>query len=265
MLALDQLLIALAEPSPVQAQIITKALQDLGAAQIEVHPGGGELIEQARERRPNLIISAYHLPDMTGSELVRALRDSEDLYDLPFILISSETNPERLEAIRQAGSLAILPKPFDTPQLEQALQSAMSLINGASLGAEVDADMSLMSVLIVDDSSTSRHHIRQVLERLGFEHFCEAASGEAALPYLEQEPFKLIITDYHMPGMDGLDLARHIRASGLQPDTPVLMITSDSEHANQDELEDAGVAACCRKPFDVDQIRQLIRQLLNEY
>ncbi|VEB43731.1 Chemotaxis protein CheY [Chromobacterium violaceum] len=63
--------------------------------------------------------------------------------------------------------------------------------------------MALMNVLIVDDSSTSRHHIRQVLEKLGFEHFCEAASSEAAIPYLEQEPFKLIITDYHMPGMDG--------------------------------------------------------------
>ncbi|MCP6675349.1 response regulator, partial [Klebsiella pneumoniae] len=78
---LEQLLISLAEPSQVQAQIITKALEAMGAAQIEVHPSGRELIEQARQRRPNLIISAYHLPDITGAELVRELRESDDLYD----------------------------------------------------------------------------------------------------------------------------------------------------------------------------------------
>ncbi|MCD4505217.1 response regulator [Chromobacterium piscinae] len=265
MLALEQLLISLAEPSQVQAQIITKALQAMGAAQIEVHPSGRELIEQARQRRPNLIISAYHLPDITGAELVRELRESDDLYDLPFILISSETNPERLETIRQAGSLAILPKPFTPEEFDLAMQSVMSFLNCPSLGAEVDSDMALMNVLIVDDSSTSRHHIRQVLEKLGFEHFCEAASSEAAIPYLEQEPFKLIITDYHMPGMDGLDFARHVRSSGLQPDTPVMMITSDSDNIGQSDLEDAGIAACCQKPFDMEKMRELIRTLLNEY
>ncbi|POZ60833.1 response regulator [Chromobacterium alticapitis] len=265
MLALEELLITLAEPSPVQAQIITKSLQELGATQIEIHAGGEELIRQARERRPNLVISAYYLPDMTGSDLVQALRDSADLYDLPFILISSETNPERLENIRQAGSLAILPKPFDNAQLAQAMHSALSFINCSSLGAEVDADMALMSVLIVDDSSTSRHHIRQVLEKLGFEHFCEAASAEAAMPFLEQEPFKLIITDYHMPGINGLEFARRIRASNLQPDTPILMITSHNAQASAEALEDAGIAACCEKPFDIERMRELVRQLLNEY
>lgn len=133
MLALEQLLISLAEPSPVQAQIITKALEAMGAAQIEVHPSGRELIEQARQRRPNLIISAYHLPDITGAELVRELRESTDLYDLPFILISSETNPERLETIRQAGSLAILPKPFTHDEFDQAMQSVMNFLNCPSL------------------------------------------------------------------------------------------------------------------------------------
>ncbi|OHX10177.1 response regulator [Chromobacterium sphagni] len=265
MLALEQLLISLAEPSPVQAQIITKALETLGATQIEIHLGGEELIQQARERRPNLVISAYHLPDMTGSQLVQTLRDSDDLYDMPFILVSSETNPDRLEAIRQAGSLAILPKPFSEQELQTAMQSVITFLNCDSLGAEVDADMALMNVLIVDDSSTSRHHIRQVLEKLGFEHFCETSGGERALQLIEQEAFQLIITDYHMPEMNGLELARHIRGSGLQERTPILMITSDSEHIGPAELEDAGIAASCNKPFEMEKLRQLIRQLLNEY
>ncbi|WP_047243754.1 response regulator [Chromobacterium subtsugae] len=265
MLALEQLLISLAEPSPVQAQIITKALEALGAAQIEIHPNGEELIQQARERMPNLVISAYHLPDMTGSQLVQTLRDSHDLYDVPFILISSETKQERLESIRQAGSLAILPKPFSEEELHAAMQSVMSFINCDSLGAEVDADMALMNVLIIDDSSTSRHHIRQVLEKLGFEHFCESSGGERALQLIEQEAFQLIITDYHMPQMDGMELARRIRASGTQEGAPILMITSDSEHVGQAELEDAGIAACCSKPFDIDKLRELVRRLLNEY
>ncbi|QEL55606.1 response regulator [Chromobacterium paludis] len=265
MLALEELLISLAEPSPVQAQIITKALEELGASQIEVHATGEDLINQARELRPSLVISAYYLPDMTGADLVQNLRESSDLYDMPFILISSESNPERLESIRQAGSLAILPKPFENTQLAETMQTVMSFINCESLGAEVDADMALMSVMIVDDSSTSRHHIRQVLEKLGFEHFCEAANAEAALPYLEQEPFKLIITDYNMPGMNGLEFARHVRERELQPGTPILMITSHNDIAGDEALEDAGIAACCEKPFDMEQLRALVRRLLNEY
>ncbi|UTH73848.1 response regulator [Chromobacterium sp. IIBBL 290-4] len=265
MLELPQLLISLAEPSSVQAQIIIKSLEALGATQVQQHAAGNDLLEHARQRRPDLVISAYYLPDMTGSELVEALRNSSDLYDLPFILISSETHPERLESIRQAGSLAILPKPFSNDELQMAMQSVMNFINCDSLGAEVDEDMALMNVLIVDDSSTSRHHIRQVLEKLGFEHFCEAASAEAAIPYLEQESFKLIITDYHMPNMSGLDFAKHVRASGLQEGTPILMITSDMENIAPEILEESGVASCCKKPFDMEEMRALIRQLLNEY
>nr|WP_199065242.1 response regulator [Chromobacterium sp. ASV5] len=265
MLELEQLFITLAEPSAVQAQIITKALNDLGISHIETHVTGAELISQARERRPDLVVSAYYLPDMTGDQLVQELRDSHDLYDLPFILVSSETMPERLEPIRQAGSLAILPKPFSPQELDHAMQGVMNFINCVSLGAEVDVDMAVLQVLIVDDSVTSRHHIRQTLEKLGFENFFEADSAAAALPLLENESFSLIVLDHNMPGMTGVELAREIRDRNLQPQTPVLMVTSEEGDALDAATAEDGIAAICPKPFEIGDMRELIRRLLREY
>ncbi|NHR06627.1 response regulator [Chromobacterium haemolyticum] len=265
MLEVQHLIISLAEPSHVQAQIISKALGEMGISKVETHPNGESLLSRARESRPDLVISAYYLPDMTGQQLLQQMRESADLSGMPFILVSSETNPERLEPIRQAGSLGILPKPFTSGQLDEVLANALDFINTESLAMEVDTDLANVQVLIVDDSQTSRRHVRAVLERLGFEHFTEAASGADALPLLESESFQLIIVDYHMPGMDGCELARHIRQSSTMGRTPILMITSETDHDRLAEVEAAGVSACCDKPFSTNKLRDTIRELLQEY
>ncbi|MDF0605031.1 response regulator [Neisseriaceae bacterium TC5R-5] len=265
MLEVQHLIISLAEPSTMQAHVICKALGEMGISRIEVHGNGQELIEHARHYPPDLVISAYYLPDMTGHDLVTTMRDSQDLNNMPFILVSSETKAERLEPIRQAGSLAILPKPFSYQQLDAALGNALDFINAESLGAEVDSDLATLNVLIVDDSTTSRHHIRAVLERLGFENFDEAVGGAEAILLLEDKHFNLIVIDYHMPEMDGCELARHIRNHYSQAEVPILMVTSETNSQRLAEVEAAGVSAHCDKPFETSKIRSIIKDLLQEY
>ena len=82
-----------------------------------------------------------HLPDMTGIDLVPAMRAEEALAALPFALVSSETRPQVLDPVRQSGACAILPKPFSAEQLATALRSALDFLNpDLQLSVDVDLD-----------------------------------------------------------------------------------------------------------------------------
>jgi len=83
-----------------------------------------------------------------------------------------------------------------------------------------------MKILIVDDFSTMRRIIKNLLRELGFNNTHEADDGNTALPLLQNGDFDFLITDWNMPGMTGLDLLKAVRADPKLKDLPVLMVTS---------------------------------------
>jgi two-component system chemotaxis response regulator CheY len=82
-----------------------------------------------------------------------------------------------------------------------------------------------MKVLVVDDFSTMRKIVRNILKQIGFENITEADDGVAALPILKSEKIGLVVTDWNMPNMTGLELLQKIRGDAALKDTPVLMVT----------------------------------------
>ena len=262
MLELEHLIAALVEPSHVQAQIIRAALGERGIDQITTYDTGTRLLESLATRLPDLIFSAMYLPDMTGTELVYTLRDTPAWADLPFILISSETNPYYLDPVRQAGTLAILPKPFTQPQLKIALDNTLAFLNVEPLQNQAAIDFAELRVLLVDDSSTSRHHIRSILEKLGFEKILEANNGLEAIPLLNSQLFDLVFTDYNMPQMDGRALVEYIRKESMQCSVPILMVSSEANQGRLAAVEAAGVSAICDKPFGTEVVKKMVDQLL---
>ncbi len=264
MLELPHLIVALVEPSGVQANIISQHLAELGIDQILHCTDGAGLIKALETKSVDVVISAFYLDDMTGTNLVMRLRTNEDTRELPFILVSSETNPDYIDPVRQAGSMAILPKPFSTLQLEKGLRNTLDFINAYD-DAESELDFADMSILIVDDSITARRHIRTVLERIGFEKITEAYNGKDAINHLENTLFDLVFTDYNMPQMDGRALTEYIRSNSMQSSVPVLMVSSESDSNKLAAVQDAGVSAICNKPFETDVVRNLIRQMLSNH
>jgi two-component system chemotaxis response regulator CheY len=262
MLELTHLIVSLVEPSNVQAQIIKNALQESGIDQVTVFDSGTALLESMGSKLPDLILSSLYLPDMTGTELVYTLRDTPFWADLPFILISSETNPYYLDPVRQAGTMAILPKPFSQQQLRMALDNTLDFLNAEPLQADAVDDFADLRVLLVDDSSTARHHVRNILEKLGFEKIFEACNGLEAIPHLNSELFDLVFTDYNMPQMDGRALVEYIRNESMQCSVPILMVSSESNEGRLAAVESAGVSAICDKPFGTDVVRKLVKQLI---
>lgn len=261
LLSIEELDILLVEPSSTQQKIIEDYLQQLGAAHLEVTDSAAQALERMRSRVPDLVISAMHLPDMTGTELVQAMRGDPALLDVAFMLVSSETGIRYLEPLRQAGVIAILPKPFDLEQLRRALLATLDFLQPDPLELKQFAPDELR-VLIVDDSFTSRRIIRQMLERLGIEQLIEAENGQQAMDLIEKEFFDLIVTDYNMPEMDGEELSHFIRNRSTQQSVPVLMVTSETDHSRLAGIAQSGVSAVFDKPFTVDTLRTTIERIL---
>ena len=103
----------LVEPSALQAKIIQRECEEIGLTRVRTVGSSAEALEAMRVERPDVVLSALYLPDLPGTELVAAMRTDPRLEDVAFILISSETRPQALDPVRQAGLCGILPKPFD--------------------------------------------------------------------------------------------------------------------------------------------------------
>jgi len=106
-----------------------------------------------------------------------------------------------------------------------------------------------MKVLVVDDFSTMRRIIKNLLRDLGFTNISEADDGSTALPMLKDGAFDFVVTDWNMPGMQGIDLLRAIRADAKLSHIPVLMVTAEAKKEQIVMAAQAGVNGYIVKPF----------------
>ncbi len=257
----SQLYVLIVEPSSTQQRIVTGWLNDMGVRQIASVSSAEDALDSMQSAVPDLVISAMHLPNMTGTELIQQMRDKPAFTNIPFMLVSSETDYRYLEPLRQAGVIAILPKPFTADQLHRSLFATLDFLEPAplQLGSYSPDEI---RVLLVDDMATARRFMRQVLENMGIERVAEAENGVQARTLIDQEYFDLIITDYYMPEMDGRELIEYIRNESSQGSVPILMVTSASDQSRLAAMEQSGVAAVFDKPFEVDTLRRIIEQTL---
>ncbi|MCX8042913.1 MAG: chemotaxis response regulator CheY [Desulfobacterota bacterium] len=115
-----------------------------------------------------------------------------------------------------------------------------------------------MKILVVDDFSTMRRIIRNILKQLGFANVEEAEDGDVALEKLREGSYDFVITDWNMPNMTGLDLLKNIRADDALKDTPVLIVTAEAEKENVVQAAQAGVNDYIVKPFTADVLKAKI-------
>ncbi len=106
-----------------------------------------------------------------------------------------------------------------------------------------------MKVLVVDDFSTMRRIIKNLLRDLGFTNISEADDGSTALPMLKEGDYEFVVTDWNMPGMQGIDLLRAIRADAKLAHIPVLMVTAEAKKEQIVMAAQAGVNGYIVKPF----------------
>ena len=111
-------------------------------------------------------------------------------------------------------------------------------------------------ILIVDDFSTMRRIIKNILKQLGYENVEEAENGADAYEKLDGEKFDFVITDWNMPVMDGLGLLKKIRTDPDQKHIPVLMVTAEAEKDKVVTAIQAGVNNYVVKPFTAEVLKE---------
>ncbi|MCU7836194.1 MAG: chemotaxis response regulator CheY [gamma proteobacterium symbiont of Taylorina sp.] len=118
-----------------------------------------------------------------------------------------------------------------------------------------------MKILIVDDFSTMRRIIKNLLRDLGFTNTVEADDGLTAVPILANGGIDFLVTDWNMPGMQGIDLLRHVRADENLSKMPVLMVTAEQKREQIIEAAQAGVNGYIVKPFTAATLKEKIDKI----
>ena len=118
-----------------------------------------------------------------------------------------------------------------------------------------------MKILVVDDFSTMRRIIKNLLKDLGFTNIQEADDGNTALPMLQQGDFDFVVTDWNMPGMQGIDLLRAIRADVNLKHIPVLMVTAEAKKEQIVAAAQAGVNGYVIKPFTAATLKEKLAKI----
>lgn len=118
-----------------------------------------------------------------------------------------------------------------------------------------------MRILVVDDFSTMRRIIKNLLRDLGFSNVDEADDGLTALPMLKTGNFDFLVTDWNMPGMQGIDLLKAVRQDQNISDLPVLLVTAEAKREQIVEAATAGVNGYVVKPFTAGTLKEKIEKI----
>ena len=259
--------VLIVEPSRVQASIIRNFLEEHSLSVVGNARNVKEAIDMVRTHRPRAVISAMYLADANGVELAQQIR-SEFAADAPgFVLITSEEQDGESASLSRLNRVLMLAKPFNAEQLIEAI----NLVTGAS-GVQKSAvdsggvipqkqgkkDRNQLQVMIVDDSTAARMHIRTTLQTLGFSKFFEVSDGAYAIAMVAREVCDLIVTDYNMPLMDGRALVSYLKHNPATAAIPIVMVTTETDPRVIDPVRKLGVAAVIEKAFPTSVVGPLL-------
>lgn len=118
-----------------------------------------------------------------------------------------------------------------------------------------------MKILIVDDFSTMRRIVKNLLNDLGYTNTSEADDGKTAWPILQAGDFDFVVTDWNMPGMTGIDLLKNIRGDARLAKLPVLMVTAEAQRDQIIEAAKAGVNGYIIKPFTAVTLKEKLDKI----
>lgn len=122
-----------------------------------------------------------------------------------------------------------------------------------------------LKFLVVDDFSTMRRIVRNLLKELGYTNVDEAEDGAAGLQKLKGGNFQFVVTDWNMPVMTGIELLRAIRADPTLKHLPVLMITAEAKKENIIEAAQSGASGYIVKPFTAATLEEKLSKIFEKY
>jgi PAS domain S-box-containing protein len=244
-------------------------------------------IELARASQPEMILMDVNLPDISGIEAMKILRDDPITAHIPIVALSANAMPRDIRKGLEAGFFRYLTKPIKVNEFMDTLRMALEFAEqrAAEEGRRSDMDGFTLAgkvtveppppptarttgrrILLAEDHPVNQEVARQILQRLGH-HVVVAADGHAALAALEQSgrgAFDLVLMDLQMPVMGGLEATAAIRnaerASGTH--LPIVALTAHAMQGDRERYLEAGMDGYVTKPIDGVELTRVIDQLV---
>ena len=219
-------------------------------------------MEVARASRPEMILMDVNLPDISGIEVMKTLREDPATAHIPIVALSANAMPRDIRKGLEAGFFRYLTKPIKVNEFMDALRLALESAEQRA----ADARATGLRILVAEDHPVNQEVARQILQRLGH-RVVAAADGRAALAALEQSgrgAFDLVLMDVQMPVMGGLEATAAIRnaerASGTH--LPIVALTAHAARGDRERYLEAGMDGYVTKPIDGAELSRVIDQLV---
>ena len=221
---------------------------------------------------PDIIITSVEVGEINGFDLCMLLKLMPDYASIPVIIVSSGDVDAIKRKAASVGADCYVPKDRNiVVNVRKAIRSLCREASGSTAGmldAQSPAEAVTMparaakirpgGVLVVDDSAVMRRVIRNMLQSAGLEEIDEAANGDAGLALLRKREIGLVLTDWNMPVMNGLEFIKAIRSERQFEDLPVVMVTTEGGGKERQLAHDAGATAHLSKPFHTEKIRDIV-------
>ncbi len=243
------------EDSPTAAAQITRYLHELGAS-VVIHPRATGSVARAVDIQPDLIILDLLLPDDDGWAVLRQFKADPRTREIPVLMVSVMDEPEQA---REQGAAALLVKPIDRPTLEQALRRILARPEEPPVQTAlvVAPYIERPQVLLADDNEETIDTLTDYLLAKGYDLVVARNGSEAIVQAQEQHP-DVILMDIQMPGMDGLEAIRRLRAEDTMAHVPIIAVTALAMPGDREHCLAAGADDYITKPIRLRSLVALI-------
>lgn len=253
---IDSAKVLLVEPSKLQGMMIGNQLKSLGIADVKFAVSGADAFEQFSKGGYKAIVCSQNLPDCSGIELAQKIKAAPSGKGISFILITSNIDNE-MESLAAKVDFKILRKPFTPEQLKSTLP-----VNAPSVSQPTVFQPTTKTVLLVDDSSFARKRMLGILKTLGFDDVVEAVDGAKGLAMAQSRPFLFIVSDFHMPILDGKGFVESLSQDPKLKNIPVLLITSEPDSFLLDPIRNLKSCRILSKSAEASALKMEISKFI---
>lgn len=215
-------------------QLVRRSLQQLGCRQVLLAQNGATALQILENQHVDMIISDWNMPEMTGVELLKAVRRKADSATLPFLMMTAETDRRRVAEVISSGVSEFLVKPFTPKLLHQKIERSFCVghpdkMSELMRSSEVEERQQQertqpITLLVVDDTPSN---LDVIVNLFRDEYRVKVAtSGEQALKICQNAPPDLILLDVVMPGMSGYEVCQKLKEQPETQGIPVIFLTS---------------------------------------
>ncbi|MBY0471042.1 response regulator [bacterium] len=240
---------------------IIEYLKSMGFEKVTQARDGAEALQLLEKLQTiNFIISDWDMPNLNGLNLLQQIRSNPAFAQIPYLIVTSPISQETEKIVLAAESMvnAYLIKPFRSQVLKDKIERTLELsVRGPQ-----------KQVVVVDDDADALSMVMEYLNKLGFRDIKAFNEGASAVEYMLQnhESVSIVISDWEMPGMSGVELLRTLRSHTQLHQIPFLMITSQSSMDRMKVMQAAraNVDQYLLKPFTVSDLKKRVDLLLKK-